>query len=224
MAVSDRLLKANPCNGVELPRKKSEPHKYLSERELLEVADASGAYRPLVLLLGFCGPRWGEATGLRVRNVDFSANRIHIEVSATKVGSKIVEGTPKSNKARDVSMPRIVADALREQCEGKGPDDLVFTAADGGYVRQQSTAEGNRGFFKRALVACGLPMMRVHDLRHTAASIMVHAGANVKAVQRQLGHSSASMTLDTYADLFDDDLDNLAASIDRIVGHANAVA
>jgi len=55
--------------------------------------------------------------------------------------------------------------------------------------------------------------MTVHDLRHTAASLMVSAGANVKAVQRQLGHRSAAMTLDTYADLFDADLDDLSAAM-----------
>ena len=52
--------------------------------------------------------------------------------------------------------------------------------------------------------------MTIHDLRHTAASLMVQSGANVKTVQRQLGHKSAAMTLDVYADLFDDDLDDLS--------------
>lgn len=52
-----------------------------------------------------------------------------------------------------------------------------------------------------------------HDLRHTAASLAISAGANVKAVQRMLGHASAAMTLDTYADLFDDDLDAVAAAL-----------
>lgn len=56
--------------------------------------------------------------------------------------------------------------------------------------------------------------MTVHDLRHTAASLAVSAGANVKAVQRMLGHASAAMTLDVYADLFDDDLDAVAAALD----------
>lgn len=54
-----------------------------------------------------------------------------------------------------------------------------------------------------------------HDLRHTAASLAVSAGANVKAVQRMLGHASAAMTLDTYSDLFDDDLDFASAALDR---------
>jgi integrase len=56
--------------------------------------------------------------------------------------------------------------------------------------------------------------MTVHDLRHTAASLAVSAGANVKAVQRMLGHASAAMTLDTYADLFDDDLDSVSDALD----------
>ena len=55
----------------------------------------------------------------------------------------------------------------------------------------------------------------LHDLRHTAASLSISAGANVKAVQRMLGHASAAMTLDTYADLFDDDLDAVAAALDQ---------
>jgi site-specific recombinase XerC len=57
------------------------------------------------------------------------------------------------------------------------------------------------------------PRVTPHDLRHTAASLAISAGANVKAVQRMLGHASAAMTLDTYADLFDDDLDNVAAAL-----------
>lgn len=57
-----------------------------------------------------------------------------------------------------------------------------------------------------------------HDMRHTAASLAISAGANVKAVQRMLGHASAAMTLDTYADLFDDDLDHVAEALGRARG------
>lgn len=61
----------------------------------------------------------------------------------------------------------------------------------------------------------GIKPGTVHDLRHTAASLAISAGANVKAVQRMLGHASAAMTLDTYADLFDDDLDYVAQALSR---------
>ncbi|MDP9027204.1 MAG: tyrosine-type recombinase/integrase, partial [Actinomycetota bacterium] len=70
-------------------------------------------------------------------------------------------------------------------------------------------------WFDRALVAAGLPPMTIHDLRHTAASLAISAGGNVKAVQKMLGHASAAMTLDVYADLFDDDLDAVAARLDQ---------
>ena len=76
---------------------------------------------------------------------------------------------------------------------------------------------GERTWFKTALVRAGLEPMTVHDLRHTAASLAVSAGANVKAVQRMLGHASAAMTLDVYADLFDDDLDAVADALDAAV-------
>jgi integrase len=61
--------------------------------------------------------------------------------------------------------------------------------------------------------------MTIHDLRHMAASLAVSAGANVKAVQRMLGHASAAVTLDTYADLFDDDLDAVSDALDEALVH-----
>lgn len=67
----------------------------------------------------------------------------------------------------------------------------------------------------RALTDAGLPRMTVHDLRHTAASLAIASGANVKAMQRMLGHASAAMTLDVYADLFDDDVDAVSAALDQ---------
>jgi len=57
--------------------------------------------------------------------------------------------------------------------------------------------------------------MTIHDLRHTAASLAVQSGANVKTIQRMLGHTSAAMTLDVYSDLFDDDLDAVSAALNR---------
>jgi integrase len=66
----------------------------------------------------------------------------------------------------------------------------------------------------------GFPSITPHDLRHTAASLAVSAGANVKAVQRMLDHAKASMTLDVYADLFDEDLDDVAANLDAAIRNA----
>ena len=65
--------------------------------------------------------------------------------------------------------------------------------------------------------------MTIHDLRHTAASRAISAGANVKAVQKMLGHASAAMTLDTFADLFDDDLDTGAVRLNEAAISSNVV-
>lgn len=69
------------------------------------------------------------------------------------------------------------------------------------------------GWFDAAAVKVGIKGLTPHELRHTAASLAVSAGANVKAVQRMLGHASAAVTLDVYADLFDDDLDSVATAL-----------
>lgn len=217
MAISDRRIAKTPTEHTMLPRRRSRRHVFLTVEQLLALADASGEHRALILLLGFCGLRWGEATGLRVSDIDFGRNRIRVDKSATRIGSEVVVGSTKTGQSREVSMSRIVADALRVQVAGKGPDELVFDNGSGGYLRQQSAADGNRGWFAKAVRVSGVPRLRIHDLRHTAASIAISSGANPKYVQRMLGHSSAKMTLDTYSDLFDGDIDRVADNIDDLV-------
>ena len=77
-------------------------------------------------------------------------------------------------------------------------------------MRRLRSSEGSKSCFKTALQSAGLEPMTIHDLRHTAASLAIQSGAHVKTVQRMLGHASAAMTLDVYADLFDTDLDSVA--------------
>ena len=76
--------------------------------------------------------------------------------------------------------------------------------------------------WRPAVAACELGGLRIHDLRHSAASLMISSGAQVKAVQRALGHASAAITLDVYAGLFDDDLEALADAMTERYGEADA--
>jgi integrase len=94
----------------------------------------------------------------------------------------------------------------------KAPDDLVFTTWRGKPLRNLNF---RRDVFDRAADDAGLHGLTPHELRHTAASLAVSAGANVKAIQKMLGHASAAMTLDVYSGLFDDDLDGVAARLDQ---------
>lgn len=211
VAVKDRRILSNPARGVDLPRKQQRSHGYLTRDQVEALAAAAGEQSTLVLVLAYCGLRWGEATALRVRNLDMLRRRINVERNAVEVGSVVVEGTPKTHKLRSVPIIPSLLPLLARACEGKGPNDLVFTSRHGTFVRR---SHNETGWFARAVRDSRVPRLTPHDLRHTTASLAVQAGANVKAVQRMLGHASAAMTLDVYADLFDDDLDTLAARLD----------
>ncbi len=218
-AVRERRIPSNPATGLELPRRRRKTHVYLTIDELMSVANEARWRRPIVLTLGLCGMRWGELVAIRVRDVDLDRGRIHIRGSATQVGTRIVYDDTKSGDGRLIMFPEVLRPVFAAQMDGRGPDDLLFTAP--GHPRDEFMYSGsgatNRrdGWFEMAMrrADLGRGHMTVHDLRHTAASLMVRAGANVKAVQRQLGHRSAAMTLDVYADLFDDDLDDLSQAM-----------
>jgi len=118
-----------------------------------------------------------------------------------------------------VPFPASLADELAALMVGKGRDALVFTTTRGDVLR---VSNYRKRFFAPAVAACqkadeSFPTITPHDLRHTSASLAVSAGANVKAVQRMLGHAKASVTLDVYADLFDDDLDGVADRLDAAI-------
>ncbi|NKS54750.1 tyrosine-type recombinase/integrase [Rhodococcus hoagii] len=232
-AVHDRRLPSNPARGVKLPRKTRKPSKYLTQAQVWQLAGECGRYKSLTLLLAYVGLRWGEAAGLRVRDVDFLRRRALLHENAVQVGSKIVVGSLKGHKHRSVPLPRFVVDELAKHCVGKGPDDLLWPAQDGGHLGPPGSEDSwLSGAVARCQTAANearlregkhpttpiFPRVTAHDLRHTAASLAISSGANVKAVQRMLGHASAAMTLDIYADLFDDDLEEVARRMEESVG------
>jgi integrase len=109
-----------------------------------------------------------------------------------------------------VPLPEFLLTYLARQCEGRRREDLLFPGDDGRHLRRPHPESG---WFAKAVTTSRIPRTTPHDLRHTAASLAVSAGANVKAVQKMLGHASAAMTLDIYADLFDDDLEAVATAL-----------
>jgi integrase len=210
-AVKGNRLARNPAKGVEnLPEKTSSRRVYLSADDVHRLAEACGEHRALVLMLAYCGLRWGEAIGLRVRDVEFLRRRLLVSENAVQLGVVHAVGPTKGHKARSVPVPQFVLDELSAECKGKAPGDLVFARPDGGYLPRPKSSNG---WFTRAVKAAEVQAITPHDLRHTCASLAVSAGVNVLALQRMLGHKSAKMTLDTYADLFDKDLDAVAAAL-----------
>jgi site-specific recombinase XerD len=200
-AVRDNLIARNPTAGVKLPRTTRKQPVYLTHQQVTALAAASGEHEGLVLFLGYTGARWGEAIGLRVRDLDMLRRQATISENAVQSGSQIFVGTPNAHKQRTVPLPEFLLSYLARQCEGRGGDDLLFPGDDGRYLKRSHPTSG---WFIKAVAESGVPHTTPHDLRHTAASLAESAGANVKAVQKMLGHASAAMTLDIYADLFDD--------------------
>jgi integrase len=231
LAVKGKRLPANPAKGVDLPRARSKDKKYLTVAQVETMATAAATvaagaprrashasrrqYRLAVYVLAYCGLRWSEIAAIRVYAVDLMRRRIHIKAAVVEVdGEGLVWGTPKSYEARWVPIPKFLVAELRQQIAAKRPDDLLFTAPDGGVMRNRNA---RRAWFNRAATEAGVPTLTPHELRHTAASLAsLSAGANVLAQSRMLGHANPSVTLDTYADLFDDDLEAVAYSLDRL--------
>lgn len=208
-AVRDGLIARNPARGTTLPKvRTAREHRYLTHDELDNLAAATGPHEALILLLGTTGMRWGEAAGLQVGAVDMLRRRIHVRSALSEVGGRLIEVAPKSHQARHVAVAPFVIEALAPLMEGKPRDGLVFTTDSGTPLRSPNFT---RRVFAPACVRAGVRPMRVHELRHTAASLMVASGANVLDVARQLGHADPSMTLRIYAGLFEDHLDEVAA-------------
>lgn len=219
-AVADRRLAVNPAANVPLPAEKAAEQKFLSREEVDALADAiDPRYRVVVLLGALCGLRWGEIAGLRRSRVDVLRSRITVDQTAVQIdGEPLAFGEPKTKGSRRV-VP--VARSVMAQIEqhmnemvGPEPDALLVTGARGPALHRGTFW---REAWKPAVAACGLEGLRVHDLRHTFVSLLIASGANVKQVSTWAGHSSVTVTLDTYTHLFQDDGDDIADRMDALL-------
>jgi integrase len=225
MAVTDNRLAMNPVDGVELPSVATVEQRFLTLEQLHQLADAAGAHRPLVYVLGTCGLRFGEVAELRWRDVDVKNLRLQIARSVTLVDAEFVIGSPKNGKARTVGLPAFVAELLTP-----GQDNaLAFPDSEGGHMRGSnvrwrwwSQAVAAAKLFPRTVTdgAGGGTVVydfKLHELRHTAASLAIQAGANIKALQNMLGHESAGLTLDRYGHLYGSDVEAVGVAINDLL-------
>lgn len=233
-AVGDRRIARNPCQGVKAPRRGHVQRGYLTHNQVHQLAGEVESHGLAVLFLAYTGLRWGEMAALKVASFDMLRRRVNITQAVSEVKGEIVWGNVKTHERRSVPFPKFLAEPLANQMEGRSRDDLVFPGANGAVLR---VSNYRPRVFAMAVARCKgaaarqrakqatagkvttpeFPTVTPHDLRHTAASLAISAGANVKAVQTMLGHKSAAMTLDTYADLFPDDLEAVSAALDKAV-------
>lgn len=212
-AVRAKHLPSSPADGVTLPTLPETEQRYLTHEQLARVAVAAGRLRTLVLVLGYCGLRFGEAAALQVADVDVVNRRIRVRRSVTYVRKTgLVEGPTKNHTSRTVPVPRFVARMLAADIKGRDGTALVFSSARSG--EYLTLGQARYAFQKATGAVAGCEGVRLHDLRHTCASLAIKSGANIKVVQKLLGHKSAVLTLDRYGHLFPDDLDAVADAFD----------
>jgi integrase len=218
-AVRSGLIDVSPLAraGIKAPRKDRERDiDVLTVRDVERLADAATSRRDraAVLLMAYGGLRAGEVGGLRVRDVDFSRCRFTIrqQVVRTRDGKDV--GRPKSTAAqRTIQLAPSVCRELRALLDDvpPTPDGRIFHGPNG-----ELWASSNIGYTVRATARrAGLRDFGPHTLRHTAVSLLVADGANPRAVQAFVGHSSVAFTLQVYASLFDFAGAELAASMER---------
>lgn len=213
-AMRSGRLARNPVRGVKLPRLVAgSERQFLTHDQVRVLAVAAGPYATLIRTLAYAGLRWGEATALRVRDVDLIRRRLDVRRAFSDVRGELVEGTPKSHQARTVPLPQWLAIDLKELVDGRSPDDLVFTTPRGYPLRHSNF---RRHVWIPAVRAAGLDGLTPHSLRHTAASLYISAGTPPKVVQRILGHGSIEITLDLYGHLYPDEMDQWADRLGEI--------
>src|SRR5579875_886866 len=221
-AVADGRVQHNVAAVVRKPTsgRARREGQALTLGEVFALAEAcKGRYRDVVPVLALAGLRWGELAGLQVGDrvsVPGPGLRVRRAVLASRGGGALYVDTLKNNRARTVPLVMDLVPIIDRWSAGKASDAWLFGAPEGGPLRE-SNWKRSVGW-SAATSAVGVPGLRVHDLRHTAASVWLGAGADPKVVQRVLGHASAAMTMDLYGHMVDANLWQAARLVGDISG------
>lgn len=225
------LLDANPAANVSFSKEKTTMDFYNREeitKLFNALEDSFPKYKFFIKLAVLSGMRSAEMRGLTIENVDFENNQIHVKHNLNyKKERGFYLGPTKNKKERTLDMPekfmeefKIYVEEIKKNKEFFGDKwrglpglDLVF-CNDDGYPNEESVyAKGFKVIQKRH----GLRNIRVHDLRHTHASFLLSEGENMKVIQERLGHSSITLTMDTYSHLTEKDKQSAATLLNDLL-------
>jgi integrase len=213
-SVESGYLSKSPCVGIKLPKGMKREMLFLEAGEVERLAKAVGPqHETLVYVLAYCGLRWGEAIALRRGRCNILKRSIEIRESASDVNGTLHFGTTKTYESRSVPLPVFLAEKLARHIESvpNDPQALVFTS--GGKPLRGSNWRTR--VWLPALERAGLEPRRIHDLRHTCAALLISQGHSPKSIQAHLGHSSISVTMDTYGHIFPEEREKIAAGLER---------
>lgn len=239
-AVRYGWIRANPCATIDLPRQRREEMLFLTAEEVRLLAEKIDKhYRVLVYTAAYTGLRAGELLALRRQDIDLLRGTITVRRALKDINGKLEFGDVKTESSRrTVTLPASIKALLKTHLSsalpgGNGPDALVFPSKTGLPIRHRLFM---RRHFRRAVAGYtdkegnkhpgalpDKPGLRFHDLRHTAASLAIHAGAHPLLVSKMLGHSNVEITLNRYSHLFPDVAEALAEKLDALYVAATAV-
>ena len=229
-AVHMNLILYNPADRVTLPRvEKYQGKAYTVEqaKQLLDACKGDTLEVPIFLALQF-GLRRSEVLGLKWSAVDFEKEVIHIRHTVVTVKTRIErEGTKNRSSMRSLPM---LGESKKYLLEIKSKQEKEKQLCGAGYTDSDYVCRWPDGRpyssslishkFTRLIKSLDLPVIRYHDLRHSAASILVSIGCNVKEVSAFLGHNQISTTLDIYAHLFSSSSIELMKKYDSILSNS----
>jgi integrase len=222
-----RLLDFNPCDLVELEPEYREPAQVWDPEQVaafLEYAEDDPLYLLFRLVL-IHGPRRGEAVGARWAGYDHGAKLLRVQRPLLQLGGKLVESTPKTRAGERVlflddetndGIKRLrVQQAKARLVWGAAYDDhdLIFCQEDGSPYSPDWVSR----HFKDLARAAGLPPIKLHEGRHTSATLRLEAGVDVRVVSEQLGHSTSTITRDTYQHVRRAVLDQATEAVVRLL-------
>ena len=215
LAVKDNILATNVADGISVGKMTHKSKEFLTHTQVEALAVACGDDGTIIRTLASTGIRFGEMAALQVKDFQPLTKRLVISKSAGEVDGVMIIGTTKSNKARSVPISRYMVEEIAEMLSHRkiNPEAPLFPERKGGVIRNRNWS---KRVFHPAIASLGedFPAITPHSLRHTAASMAISNGADIKVLQLMLGHSSAVMTLNQYGHLYPDRLDEIADALD----------
>lgn len=215
-AVKVYNLQYNPCRAVKGMGKNVSGSKGVWTQEDMEsfldaVKDKPEIYYAFMLIY-WTGLRVGELLALNIEDIDFEKKTLKVSKSLNRVGSEDIITDPKTEKSkRTIYLPDFVVDAMKEYVNllyGRTEKDRLFVVTKSHLEKE----------IKRGAELAGLKPIRIHDLRHSHASLLIEQGVDIATISNRLGHEKVSTTLDIYGHMFDSKAKGVADTLDKLYG------
>jgi integrase len=231
-AVKRDLIGGNPCLKCDAPQQAKSQQNIWTAQEAQQFLEHTKDHRLFALfaLAAYTGMRQGESLALQWSDIDWNRNKITISRTLTDVGGQAVVGDDAKTDAgsRTISVPTCVMEALDKHRARMMMDShptsgtaLVFVSHQGTVIRRRNLL---RDTFKPSCKAAGVPVITWHQMRHSAATMMLESGIPIGNVSKQLGHASSVVTAMVYSHVTDAGMDRVADAMSTLLNSQTQLA